>query len=238
MVTTSTLASLHRLEDLPDFVLALGHEPGWEELPLPGWLELPAGASGLRRAALVGRAGEFRWFGVEALDPAVGARAIARRLVARGQLGGVLALSPTRACLAIAIGFADASCIECGLEAPDRLTLSRLERLRSVPVGAALAFAARAADVLGAEAVGHRFFRRFQAVLETMSGALPRVCPVEERHAWALLQLTRVLFLYFVQSQRLARRLSELSGRARSTAASPVAGSSTATSCGPSSSAP
>jgi len=66
--------------------------------------------------------------------------------------------------------------------------------------GGALAFAARAADALGAEAVGRRFFRRFQAVLESMT----RHCPARARprsgmpgrcsaHASAL--------LYFIQSK-------------------------------------
>ncbi len=223
MVIAGTLAALHRLEDLPELVLALGHEPVWEELPLPGWLELAVETSPVARAAVVGRAGEFKWFGVEAVDPAAGARAIARRLIARGRVGGVLALSRPQQALAIAIAFADAPCIECALEQPDRLTLTRLERLRCAPVAGTLGFAARAADALGAEAVGRRFFRRFQAVLEGMSGALPRTCPPDDRHAWALLQLTRVLFLYFVQSKGwldgspdfLAREVDRCLGRGR-----------------------
>ena len=58
-----------------------------------------------------------------------------------------------------------------------------------------------AAHALGAEAVGSRFFRSFQRTLDTMTLALPRACPAADRHALALLQLTRVLFLYFVQSK-------------------------------------
>lgn len=223
MVTAATLAALQRLEDLPELVVALGHEPAWEELPLPGWLELAPQKAPVSRAAVVGRAGDFKWFGIEAVDPTAGARGIARRLVARGRVGGVLALSRPRQSLAIAIAFADAPCIECALGEPDRLTLSRLERLRSAPVAGTLAFAARAADALGAQAVGQLFFHRFQAMLETMSGALPRGCPPDDRHAWALLQLTRVLFLYFVQSKGwldgapdfLAREVDRCLGRGR-----------------------
>jgi hypothetical protein len=199
VVTAGTLASLRRLENLPDFVQALGHAPAWEELPVPGWLGLAS--EQVARAALVGRAGEFRWFGVEASDAASGARLVARRLVARGRPAGVLALSRPGDCLAIAIAFSDVGCIECALGQPDRLTLARLQRLRSVPSGTALEFAARAADVLAAEAVGRRFFRRFQQVVESMGGAMPHACPPEERHGWVLLQLTRVLFLYFVQTK-------------------------------------
>jgi len=222
VITAAALSSLHRLEDLPELVSALGHEPAWEELPVPGWLEL--GADGpVARAAVVGRAGEFIWFGVEAGDPVAGARAVARRLVGRGRVGGVFALRPLARCLAVAVGFGDAPCVECALERPDRLSLTRLERIRSASTGGALAFAARAADALGAEAVGRRFFRRFQAVLDSMSAALPRACPAQERHAWALLQLTRVLFLYFIQSKGwldgcsdfLARELDRCLARGR-----------------------
>jgi hypothetical protein len=222
VITAAALSSLHRLEDLPELVSALGHESAWEELPVPGWLDLaPDGP--VTRAAVVGRVGEFTWFGVEAADPVAGARAVARRLVVRGRVGGVLALGPLARCLAIAVGFGDAPCVECALDRPDRLSLTRLDRIRSASPGGALAFAARAADALGAEAVGRRFFRRFQAVLESMSAALPRTCPAQERHAWALLQLTRVLFLYFIQSKGwldgcsdfLAREVDRCLGRGR-----------------------
>ena len=200
MVLAAALAALHRLEDLPELVSALGHTSAWEELPLPGWLEL-RGVEPVSRAAVVGRAGDFRWFGVQASDPVAGARAVARRLVARGRVGGVLALAPALRQLAVAVAFGDAPCMDCALDGPDRLSLARLDRLRATPMGGALALAARAADALGAEAVGRRFFRRFQAVLEIMTTTLPRSCPPHDRHAWALLQLTRVLFLYFIQSK-------------------------------------
>ncbi len=204
MVTPSTLTALRRVEDLPELVLALGHEAAWEELPLPGWLDLQRERNPVARAAVVGRAGEFVWFGVESADPGRAARGVARRLVARGRVGGVLGLARTDRRLAVAIAFGDAPCLDCSLDEPDRLTLARLARLTrlasAVPAGA-LGFAARAADALGAEALGRRFFRRFQSMLAMMTGALPPACPEAERHALALLQLTRVLFLYFVQSK-------------------------------------
>lgn len=200
MISAAAFSSIRRLENLPDLVTALGHTAAWEEVPVPGWLGLTETAP-LARAALIGRAGEFAWFGVQAGDPVAGARTVARRLVSRGRVGGVLAVSPAFRTLAVAIGFGDAPCIECPLDAPDRLTLARFERLRSAPTDGALGFALRAVEALGAEAVGRRFFRRFRAVLETMVAALPARCPPAERHGWALLQLTRVLFLYFVQSK-------------------------------------
>src|SRR5690349_3897051 len=146
------------MEDLPELALAFGHEAAWEELPVPGWLGLAGDRSPVARAAVVGRAGEFVWFGTEAPDAVRAARAIARRLVARGRVGGVLALGPVERRLALAVGFGDVPWLACSLDEPDRLTLTRLGRLGTVPAGGALAFAAHAADAVGAEAVGRRFF--------------------------------------------------------------------------------
>ena len=222
MVTASTLAALRQVEDLPELVLGLGHEATWEELPLPGWLDLPDERPA-RRAAIVGRAGEFVWFGAEAADAGRAAGAIARRLVARGRVGGVLALSRSTRRLAVAVAFGDAPVVDCSLDEPDRLALTRLARIAAARTGGALAFAARVADALGAEAVGRQFFRRFRSTLEAMSAALPRACPPAERHGLALLQLTRVLFLYFVQTKGwldgrpdfLAREVDRCLGRGR-----------------------
>ncbi len=216
------LAALRRVEDLPELMPGFGHEAAWEELPLPGWLDLPDNQT-IARAAVVGRAGEFVWFGAEAADAGRAARTMARRLVARGRTGGVLALSHSARRLAVAIAFGDAPCLDCALDRPDRLTLARLARLAAAPAGGALALAARAADALGAEAVGRRFFRCFQRTLDTMTLALPRACPAADRHALALLQLTRVLFLYFVQSKGwldgqtdfLARQVDHCLGQGR-----------------------
>ena len=199
MVTAGTLGSLHRLEDLPDFIHALGHQSAWEELPIPGWLGLTT--TELTRAALVGRIGEFHWFGIHAPDAGRGTRLVARRMVARGRPAGVVAISSQCRSLFIAIAFSDPVCVECALNQPDHLTITRLARLGSSPARTAIEFAARAADVLSSEAVGRRFFRQFELVLGRMRDAMPRSCPPQERHGWVLLQLTRVLFLYFVQSK-------------------------------------
>lgn len=216
------LAAVRRVEDLPALMQGFGHEAAWEELPLPGWLGL-TDTGPITRAAVVGRAGEFLWFGAEAADAGRAARGIARRLTARGWPGGVLALSPPARRLAVAIAFGETPCLDCALDLPDRLTLARLARLASAPVGSPLALASRAADALGAEPVGRRFFRRFQSTLDAMALALPRACPGADRHALALLHLTRVLFLYFVQSKGwldgrpdfMARQVDQCLSRAR-----------------------
>ena len=55
--------------------------------------------------------------------------------------------------------------------------------------------------MLGGEAAGLRFFRAFRATLDRLAAGLPGPMPSADRHALALLQLTRVLFLYFVQAK-------------------------------------
>ncbi|MGH7627971.1 MAG: hypothetical protein ACREOF_00975, partial [Gemmatimonadales bacterium] len=91
----------------------------------------------------------------------------------------------------------------CNLDDPERLTLARLERLAgpATATGGPLAYAARAAEALEGEGVSRRFFRSFRATLDRMAAALPGPQPEVERHTLALLQLTRVLVLYFVQSK-------------------------------------
>ncbi|MDQ3137055.1 MAG: Eco57I restriction-modification methylase domain-containing protein, partial [Gemmatimonadota bacterium] len=67
--------------------------------------------------------------------------------------------------------------------------------------GGALAYAARAADALSGQAVGRVFFREFKTTLDRMTDGLPRTLHSEDRRSLALLQLTRVLFLYFIQAK-------------------------------------
>ena len=51
------------------------------------------------------------------------------------------------------------------------------------------------------EPLGTRFFRQFRRTFEGFQGAMPAGPSAGDRNALALLQLTRVLFLYFVQSK-------------------------------------
>jgi hypothetical protein len=192
----SVLPELHRLTDLPRLVAALGHEPRFEEAPPGAWV--PQG-----RVALVGASGGFAWYGVEAPDAERAALGLVRRLRARGRTAGVFALDPKARQLAAAVAFAELPVLGCNLADPERLTLARLERLAgpATATGGPLAYAARAAEALEGEGVSRRFFRAFRATLDRMTAALPGPQPEPERHTLALLQLTRVLVLYFVQSK-------------------------------------
>jgi hypothetical protein len=191
------LEGVRSLETLSGVVTALGHEPLLEAAP--GVAGRP-GTDG-DGALVVGHAGAFPWFAVAGAEPERLARRVARRLAVRGRLGGVLAFDSAGRRLGVAVAFDDAPSLVVDLDRPAAAALACLRRLAGAGPGGALAYAARAADALSGEAVGRRFFREFKATLDRMAEGLPTALRGEERRGLALLQLTRVLFLYFVQSK-------------------------------------
>lgn len=194
MSLARALAAVDALHDLPRLVGELGHEPLWQELPP---------LHGARRAATVGRLGDFTWLGVEAECPALAlAGRIARRMAEEGRVAGVLAFYPGGREIGIGIGFGGCAVLRIDLDAPSRIALASLARLRGAGEPNATAFAARAEAAVSGRGIGREFFRQFRETLQALEGAIeggPR--REAERRALALLQLTRVLFLYFVQSK-------------------------------------
>jgi hypothetical protein len=185
-----TLKGVRALEDLPAFAAALGSEPLWD--PVPGARE---------PTVVVGCRGDFPWYAVAGPRADHVAQGFARRMAARGRICGALGLDPCLRRLTIAISLSGAPRLTLDLDAPEPTAAAKLRRLaRGGPTGAA-AYAAYAADVLGGESVGLRFFRQFRDTLERMAAGLPGPLAGPDRHALALLQLTRVLFLYFVQAR-------------------------------------
>ena len=212
MALTDALREVRTLRDLPALMAALGHEPLWEALePAPG------------ATATVARSGEFTWLSVESDSPAAEARRTARRFAAQGRLMGVIAFYRRGRELAIAAAFGTIPVLRVDLDRPDPLTLACLDRLRGAAGGGVISVASRVADALAGEGTGHAFFREFRAMLECMAGTLPPRVPPADRHALALVELTRVLFLYFVQSKGwlagrtdfLARMLDQTLARRR-----------------------
>ena len=192
------LEGIRRLEDLSSLVRAAGHEPILQWLPAERWLE----GARLTRAAVVGRRDGFEWLACETGQGAGGVAAhLARRLERAGRLAGVLALDPDSRILAVSVSLAPRPVLVTSLDRPTPLTLRSLERLGGASEGGAVGTAAHVARALDTEAVGRRFFAAFRRSLDRMSSAFPARIPSEDRHALALLQLTRVLFLYFVQAK-------------------------------------
>ncbi|MGH7703668.1 MAG: Eco57I restriction-modification methylase domain-containing protein, partial [Gemmatimonadales bacterium] len=201
MSLARVLAAVRALHDLPHLVAALGFEPFWEEVPPEAWLAGTRRAATVDGAAAVGRAGGFLWFGVETAEPGPTARAIATVLLQRGETAGVIALNRAERRLALAVAFGDPAALEIDLTSPTRLALTCLARVRGSADGEALAIAARAAEALSGEAVGRRFFETFRDTIDRMSTGLDSPAGVDDRRNLVLLQLTRVLFLYFVQAK-------------------------------------
>jgi len=194
------LQMIHALHDLPHLVASLGHEPLWEPFDARTLRPGPRGESQLE-AAIVGRAGDFTWYAVSSDEPSRAAPRIARRLTERGRICAVLALDARDRRLAVSVGFGTAPVLDVDLASPTRLATSCLTRIGGAQEGGALAMSARIAEALSGAGVGARFFATFQATLDRFIAALPPAVPGRHRHELALLQLTRVLFLYFVQAK-------------------------------------
>ena len=184
------LRSIHRLEDLPRLAAALGYTPAWRELPDHCF-------RGVTAAAIVARQGEFEWYGIGGATE--GAVRAARALLARGIPAAVLGLEPGRRRLVVVAG--DVPPLELSLDLPNQLDLARLLRCAARPGELAVAAAFRIAEALAGRGVDERFFRGFRAALHAVMAALPSPMPLADRHALALLQLTRILFLYFIEAK-------------------------------------
>jgi hypothetical protein len=194
----SVLDSIRSLADLPNLVAALGHKPLCETVPDEAWNKAH---QRLLRVTAIGQADGLPWFAVASSEPERDSVRLARRISRRGKAAIVVALDSIARRLAIAVAFDRLPHLELKLADPDPEIVSSLARLAGGPGAGPMAFAARAADALSTEPIGRRFFREFRSTLERMSGALPRRLHGAERHAFALLQLTRILFLYFIQTK-------------------------------------
>src|SRR6185437_11128465 len=87
------------------------------------------------------------------------------------------------------------------LPQPSGASLATLERLSPNPNESALALSLRVGEVLASEGVTPRFFRAFRDTLNRLTDRLAAPRSRADRHALTLTALTRVLFLYFIQSK-------------------------------------
>ena len=198
MELDGVLRSIWAVDDLPRLVAAWGHLPLHEAVPsLVGGL--PRGTDG--PAVVVGKAARFPWFAVSSPAPDRTARRLARWLGGRGRIAGVLALDAAGRRLAVSVALDGSPTLTIDLDRPSPAALASLGRMAGIGEGGALAYAARVADALATEDAGRRFFREFSATLDRVTVALPATADPEDRRSFVLLQLTRVLFLYFVQAK-------------------------------------
>ena len=190
MDLAETLQGIRSLEDLPALAAVLGNQPLWDPVPGPG---VPT--------VVVGCRGDFAWYAVSGPRAEMAARRFAKRMAARGRICGAIGLDPDSRRLTLTIAISGAPRLVLDLDSPAAAALEKLRRLAAPAACGTAGFAAHAVDVLGGESVGARFFRQFRDTLERMAAGLPGPLTAADRHAFALLQLTRVLFLYFVQAR-------------------------------------
>lgn len=193
-VAPPLLARLSTLASLTQLMQGIGIVPELRPLD-PSVLGV-----GAAEAAILGWRGTFEWLGVSGDGVATGAAALAARLAAEGRLVGVIAIDAEARELGVAVGLAPGAAIEVSLDRPDRINLERLSRLARIESPQGMEYALRAVECLGREDAGRRFFVTFRAQLDLMADGL-RGASAEECRSIALIQLTRVLFLYFVQAK-------------------------------------
>lgn len=213
-VTTDLLARIRCLDDLHELVAELGYTPGGDELSGAARARLGLGsdALGVRRAAIVGRRGPFVLYGAMVDDIARHRVAQAAERLARATAGErnlLLAIGPgplpTLAVATVAPALAGfrARQLRIPLERPSVVAAEILGGLTPRPGDSALALSMRVADTLAEEGLTVRFFREFTRLharaAQSMTG-VPRATATE-RQGLALVILTRVLFLYFVQAK-------------------------------------
>ncbi len=141
------------------------------------------------------------WITLSARDGRVAGRAVARARAALGRPAGIVCLDAVRRRLVLTVAIDHPPILELSLDQPDAAAVAALERIASLRDIPPLEAAARLAELLVIEPLGARFFRQFRHTFESFQGAMPVGPSTADRGALALLQLTRVLFLYFVQSK-------------------------------------
>ena len=199
MTLAETLQSLADLKGMSSLAFELGFEPLWHRVSLAAlqWVEEDEA-----RAVVAGRRDGILLLGVMAPGPAERtARRLAVELTRRGRLALVAVLEPARRRLALSPAAADCPVLVVPLDRVRRIDLEILGRGRDFASGPPLARLLDWAEALSGRSLDDRFFRQFRVTLDAAAQALPRRIPRRDRHSLALLDLTRVLFLYFVQAR-------------------------------------
>ncbi|HWA41396.1 MAG TPA: N-6 DNA methylase, partial [Gemmatimonadales bacterium] len=193
------LAGCRALHDLPALIDALGGEPRYAELSPLAWLGAAAERAGVRAAAEIGRLDALPCIGVLADDPKRAAERILASTSHRGAPVFLVTLGARSLDLTIGAGIDPPRILRVDPDAPDGAALASLRRLSGALGGGRTATAIRLGDRLAAQRVDGRFFTAFRDARDRLAAEGPLRASPAERSALALLQLTRVLFLYFIQ---------------------------------------
>ncbi len=198
------------LDDLVELAHALGFSAGTEELSPEARARLGLDGA-VRRGAVIGRFGSLRLFGIRvarATPPAIAHAAEALARAGRGTGSLLFALDAERPLLAVACvdplpGGPRVRQLRIALDRPSAVAAEIVSGLAPRRGETPPDVAARAAEVLRQEGVTTRFFREFARLHARAAADLCEVprATTGERRDLALLTLTRILFLYFVQAK-------------------------------------
>ncbi len=153
---------------------------------------------------IVARWQRFPVIAADAAAPREVARTMARSLSGSARTGLVVAIQSGQELVLATPRVGHVGCsriLTISTSSPGHFALQQLEALRPRHESNSLTHALRVLDVLESEEVGERFFTAFRTIHLRMSAFLNDRGTADERSLMALLTLTRVLFLYFVQAK-------------------------------------
>lgn len=127
------------------------------------------------------------------------ALSVARTLARRGRLGLVLADEPAGGRRTLVVAVAPIKAAVVSDTDPAALPLERLRRVASQPTRLGMALAV--ATALDVDAAGRRALRALRRLIDETVAHLDGRIRRDTRHAWVLLQVTRLLFLRFVEAE-------------------------------------
>jgi hypothetical protein len=125
----------------------------------------------------------------------------ARRLARAGQVGLVVGHDEAAAQWQLAVSIPPVRLAAAAAGDRDALVIRRVRRLLRVPRATMLEQAIALASALDVDAAGRQTFRILHQLLDRAVALLPSTISADDRHAWALAQMTRLLFLRFVESE-------------------------------------
>ncbi|MEO5826878.1 MAG: N-6 DNA methylase [Gemmatimonadales bacterium] len=146
----------------------------------------------------VGRAGVISCWVAPALDAVAPA---ARRLARAARFAIVAGVEPRTGRIGIA---ASSLPVVLGIVqrgSPLDPLVRRLTHALTEPRDTAIETLLACHEAIDVDAAGRRTFRMLRALLDRAVALLPRRVPASDRQEWALLQVTRLLFLRFVESE-------------------------------------
>ncbi len=186
----TTLRSIHGVADVANLFTLLGytkHDSPFDDT-----------------ARIIARWKSFSVIARDADAPREDARDLARKLAVTAERALAVTVGPDRSIAMAAPKFGQPGTtrvLQVSLDHPSKFALQQLERLRPRHSDTSLAHALFVAEILSSEQVTDRFFIAFKIMLERMATSLGDRGSAADRRMFALLALTRILFLYFVQAK-------------------------------------